>query len=98
MTNFDRVTKNKRSLMNFVMCEILDVDGPHMDHSIENFANQLKFSKWLDSKCEGIDSDYCSYCLGIYSSTPASPKRKYKYCPMCGTKLDFNTKRNSKNE
>ena len=31
----------------------------------------------------------CDYCIGIYRSTPSSPKRKYKYCPMCGRKLDF---------
>lgn len=31
----------------------------------------------------------CDYCIGIYRSTPNSPKRKYKYCPMCGRKLDF---------
>ena len=29
------------------------------------------------------------YCLGIYNSTPASWKRRFKYCPMCGVKLDF---------
>lgn len=26
----------------------------------------------------------CSYCESIEKSTPASPRRKYKYCPMCG--------------
>jgi len=26
----------------------------------------------------------CEYCKSINDSTPASPKRKYKYCPMCG--------------
>lgn len=34
-----------------------------------------------------IDGD-CEYCLGIYRSTSASPKRRFKYCPMCGIKLD----------
>ncbi|SCG82715.1 hypothetical protein DW1_1142 [Proteiniborus sp. DW1] len=34
----------------------------------------------------------CKYCMSIYTSTPASPKRKYKFCPMCGEKLDFSRK------
>lgn len=34
----------------------------------------------------------CDYCIGIYRNTPSSPKRKYKYCPMCGRKLDLDSK------
>ncbi|MBU5440278.1 hypothetical protein KQI42_19985 [Tissierella sp. MSJ-40] len=30
----------------------------------------------------------CSYCAKIYNSTPKSPRRKYKHCPMCGEKLN----------
>ena len=30
----------------------------------------------------------CTYCQSIYNSTPASYKRKYKYCPMCGDRLE----------
>ena len=26
----------------------------------------------------------CGYCKSILESTPASPRRKYRYCPMCG--------------
>lgn len=37
-----------------------------------------------------MNKKYCYYCLDIYNSTPASPRRNYKYCPMCGVKLDFN--------
>lgn len=29
----------------------------------------------------------CNYCESIKSSTPASPKKKFVYCPMCGIKL-----------
>lgn len=32
----------------------------------------------------------CLYCADIYRSTPKSPKRKYKYCPMCGKELEKN--------
>lgn len=31
----------------------------------------------------------CEYCIDIYNTTPASPRRRYKYCPMCGRRLDF---------
>lgn len=30
---------------------------------------------------DGLD---CEYCKSIDESTPKSPRRKYKYCPMCG--------------
>lgn len=26
----------------------------------------------------------CSYCEGIERATKASPRKKYRYCPMCG--------------
>lgn len=26
----------------------------------------------------------CNYCESIKNSTPASPRKKYNYCPMCG--------------
>ena len=29
----------------------------------------------------------CPYCLGIEQATPASPRKKYIYCPMCGIDL-----------
>ena len=28
----------------------------------------------------------CDYCKSIEKATPASPRKKYKYCPMCGRK------------
>lgn len=52
MTNFERITKDKHSLMMFVMTEVLDLSGPHIDHSINKFTNQLRFSEWLDSECD----------------------------------------------
>ena len=30
----------------------------------------------------------CDYCNDIKTSTPASPRHKYEYCPMCGQRLD----------
>ena len=32
----------------------------------------------------------CQQCIDIYNTTIASPRRKYKYCPMCGERLDEN--------
>ncbi len=35
----------------------------------------------------GYEGDYvlpCEYCKSIEESTLKSPRRKYKYCPMCG--------------
>ena len=34
----------------------------------------------------GFEGDYipCNYCKSIEKSTAKSPRRKYKYCPMCG--------------
>lgn len=52
MTNFERVTKDKKSLINFVMNEVLDLSGPHINHSIENFKSQYKFMKWLNKEVE----------------------------------------------
>lgn len=39
----------------------------------------------------------CSYCLSIYESTSRSPKKKFKYCPMCSKELDVSrlTRRSS---
>lgn len=28
----------------------------------------------------------CEYCVDIENATPKSPRRRYKYCPMCGRK------------
>lgn len=36
---------------------------------------------------KSINGD-CSYCLKIYESTSSSPRKKYKYCPMCSKELD----------
>jgi hypothetical protein len=30
--------------------------------------------------------DKCNYCIGIDNATPKSPRKKYKFCPMCGRK------------
>ena len=99
-TNFDRVTRDKKSLIDFVMYEVLDLNGPHMDHNIGQFKSQHKFNEWLNEECRGNSdsSSYCDYCLNIRSSTPASPRRKYIYCPMCGIKLDLNIERNFSDE
>ena len=34
----------------------------------------------------GFEGDYipCNYCESIEKSTAKSPRRKYKYCPICG--------------
>jgi len=29
-------------------------------------------------------NDKCEYCKSIDSATKKSPRKKYKYCPMCG--------------
>ena len=99
-TNFSRVTKDKQSLINFVREEVLDLSGPHMNHSIEKFTKPHKFLDWLNEECgeNSNSSGYCDYCLNIRSSTPASPRRKYIYCPMCGIKLDLNIERNFSDE
>lgn len=31
-----------------------------------------------------IDDEPCDYCKSIEKATPASPRHKYKHCPMCG--------------
>lgn len=28
----------------------------------------------------------CEYCISIEEATKKSPRKKYKYCPMCGRK------------
>lgn len=33
----------------------------------------------------------CNYCEEIKNATPASPRKKYNYCPMCGRKLNLET-------
>ena len=35
-----------------------------------------------------IDDEPCDYCNSIKISTPASPRRKYKYCPMCARRVE----------
>jgi hypothetical protein len=55
MTNFERITKDELSLINFVREEVLDLSGPHMNHSIEKFKTHIKFYDWLNE--EVGDSD-----------------------------------------
>ncbi len=50
ITNFDRITKNKANLIHFVMNDVLDLYGPHMNHSIENFRTQKRFLDWLNEE------------------------------------------------
>lgn len=57
-TNFERITKDEYSLMHFVMLEVLDLAGPHMDHDTRHFRTGIKFREWLRKevdKQEGFD-------------------------------------------
>ena len=39
------------------------------------------------NEIEGIKIEHsssCSYCEDIEKATSASPRRRYRYCPMCG--------------
>lgn len=38
---------------------------------------------------EEFEKEKCDYCNSIEISTPASPRRNYKYCPMCGRKREI---------
>lgn len=51
-TNFERITKDEHSLIHFVMLEVLDLAGPHMDHDTRHFQTQLKFREWLREEVE----------------------------------------------
>ena len=31
-----------------------------------------------------VDEGSCHYCKKIDKATPMSPRKKYRYCPMCG--------------
>ena len=31
----------------------------------------------------------CDYCINIENATQASPRHKYKFCPMCGRYREF---------
>lgn len=50
--NFQRVTKDEKSLIAFVRYEVLDLNGPHMDHSIEHFRTSKKFLDWLNKEVD----------------------------------------------
>lgn len=57
-TNFERITKDEYSLIHFVMLEVLDLAGPHMDHDTRHFRTGIKFREWLRKevdKQEGFD-------------------------------------------
>ena len=41
-----------------------------------------------NKRIKKLPSGECEYCIDIYNTTTASPRRKYKYCPMCGKELD----------
>lgn len=53
MTNFERVTKDPVSLIIFVMEEVLDHGGPHINHNTAKFRNQKRFYDWLQEEVEG---------------------------------------------
>jgi hypothetical protein len=67
------------------------VFGVKMDESMF-----LSFSTLWDAKIEVVGNIWealekhekhqncCNYCKSIDKATPASPKKKYNYCPMCG--------------
>lgn len=33
---------------------------------------------------QDLDSEPCDYCKSIEEATSKSPRRKYRFCPMCG--------------
>ena len=56
-------------------------------HSIKNTTEDKVTKDWAEMALyTGFESDYipCNYCESIEKSTTKSPRRKYKYCPMCG--------------
>ena len=55
----------------------------------ENERNRWKLVIELaEQEKQCIRKQYCDYCISIENSTPASPRHKYKYCPMCGRRRD----------
>ena len=45
-------------------------------------CDEEEVSFWFE--WEEFLNEKCGYCRSILEATPASPMRKYKYCPMCG--------------
>ena len=54
MTNFERVTQDKISRINYVMEEVLDHSGPHINHDTTKFRSRKRFYDWLQ---EEVDND-----------------------------------------
>ncbi|WP_341877612.1 hypothetical protein [Defluviitalea saccharophila] len=66
--------------------EFFIADNPEAS---ENEQNRWKLVIELATEeKERIRKQYCDYCISIEEATPKSPRRKYKYCPMCGRKRD----------
>ena len=58
--------------------EIISVTS--IDVTSINLANTVLYKEF--------NIEPCHYCNSIKISTPASPRHKYKYCPMCGRELE----------
>lgn len=37
---------------------------------------------------EAPGNENCEYCISIKNATKASPKKRYKYCPICGVRIE----------
>lgn len=60
--------------------------GEPTDGLLSELTERVREHVSMDSS----EKTECSYCSVTLSDlTPASPRRKYKYCPMCGEELNW---------
>ena len=52
------------------------------DKSVDDgfYLTKENYEKLLENKLKSR----CEYCISIDNATKKSPRKKYKYCPMCG--------------
>ncbi|AOY77209.1 hypothetical protein [Clostridium formicaceticum] len=65
---------------------VLNTEELH--EKLKNILTLLEYGQLLELMAREVNGLYenknCSYCDSIEKATPASPRKKYLYCPMCG--------------
>lgn len=56
--------------------------------SIDNVSVDLA-NKTLYKEFNVVENEPCKYCRSIDNATKSSPRKKYKFCPMCGRIRDW---------
>lgn len=59
-------------------------DVLHVIKTTSNDATSVDIAEKALYTKQDLDSEPCDYCKSIEEATSKSPRKKYRFCPMCG--------------